>query len=193
MARAAGYNGITYIALGTNFEHTYLQSLTREGYYGVTTYHEWGNTIDFGFLQKLYQYKEVVLQSPAAWREKDTAAGSLLYYPLVDTGWDSRPWHGDKSMVIRGRTPQLFEKLLREAKSFCRKTSKQILILGPVNEWGEGSYIEPCTEFGFCMLESIRKVFVLDDPTNRFQNIAPSDVGLGPYDYPDNISSDVQD
>jgi len=191
MARAAGYNGITYIALGTNFEHTYLQSLTREGYYGVTTYHEWGNTIDVGFLQKLYQFKEVVLQSPAAWREKDTAAGSLLYYPLVETGWDSRPWHGDKSMVIQGRTPQLFEKLLREAKSFCQENSKNILILGPVNEWGEGSYIEPCSEFGFQMLESIRKVFVPDDPAVHFQNIAPSDLGLGPYDYPHEVSPTV--
>ena len=47
------------------------------------------------------------------------------------------------------------------------------------NEWGEGSYIEPNREFGFGDLEAIRSVFA--KPGNWPQNIAPSDVGLGPY------------
>ncbi|MBN2272524.1 MAG: glycoside hydrolase family 99-like domain-containing protein, partial [Sedimentisphaerales bacterium] len=101
-----------------------------------------------------------------------------------DTGWDSRPWHGDKSMVIQGRTPQLFEELLRQAKSFCEERGKTMLILGPVNEWGEGSYIEPCTEFGFEMLEAVRKVFATRVSTSRPVNVSPSDVGLGSYDFP---------
>ena len=47
------------------------------------------------------------------------------------------------------------------------------------NEWGEGAYIEPNIEFGFGDLEAIRSVFAT--PANYPQNIAPSDVGLGPY------------
>jgi hypothetical protein len=87
-------------------------------------------------------------------------------------------------MVIQGRTKQLFEQLLRKAKSFCDENDKSEVILGPMNEWGEGSYIEPCTEFGFEMLETIRTVFARGDPMTWPTNVSPSDVGLGSYDFP---------
>ena len=183
IARAAGYKGITFVAMGSNFGAAHTDALLREGYYGITTYHEWGRTIDGAVSRKLFYYQDVVRNSPAAWQEKDKAAGSLRYYPLVDTGWDSRPWHGDKAMVIRGRTPQLFEQLLRQTRSFCEERDKPIVILGPMNEWGEGSYIEPCTEFGFEMLETIRTVFAKGNPTTWPVNVSASDVGLGPYDF----------
>ncbi len=96
-------------------------------------------------------------------------------------------------MVIQGRTPERFEKLLHEAKSFCKEKSKPILVLGPVNEWGEGSYIEPCTEFGFGMLESIRKVFAKEDPQSWPLNLSPLDVGLGPYDFSKKPTLHTQD
>jgi hypothetical protein len=185
MARAAGFQGITFVAMGNDFGAGHIQALLKEGYSGITTYHEWGHTINGAISQKLFRYEDVVRNSPTAWREKDKDAGSLHYYPLVDTGWDSRPWHGDKAMVIQGRTPELFEKLLRQAKSFCEEHNKPILILGPMNEWGEGSYIEPCTEFGFGMLEAIRRVFAKGDLTTWPVNISPSDVGLGPYVFPE--------
>ena len=184
IARSAGYRGITFVAMGNNFGAAHIQALLQEGYAGITTYHEWGRTIDGAISQKLFHYQDVVRHSLAAWREKDKAAGSLRYYPLVDTGWDSRPWHGDKAMVIQERTTQLFEELLRQAKSFCEEHDKPVLILGPMNEWGEGSYIEPCTEFGFGMLEAIRRVFASEDPTDWPINTSPLDVGLGPYDFP---------
>ena len=184
IARAAGYRGITFVAMGNDFGAANTHALLQEGYAGITTYHEWGRAIDGAISQKLFHYQDVVRNSAAAWREKDKAAGSLCYYPLVDTGWDSRPWHGDKAMVIQGRTTQLFEELLRQARSFCEEHDKPMLILGPMNEWGEGSYIEPCTEFGFEMIEAIRRVFARGASTNRPVNISPSDVGLVPYDFP---------
>ncbi len=184
IARDAGYEGITFIALNSGFSASHIDALLEEGYTGVTTYHEWGRTVDGSVSQKLFDYRDVVRNSESAWQEKNKVARSLDYYPLVDTGWDSRPWHGDKSLVIRGRSPQLFEQLLRQAKSFCRENDKPMVILGPVNEWGEGSYIEPCTEFGFEMLEAIRTVFAEGNPATWPANISPSDVGLGPYDFP---------
>ncbi len=132
---------------------------------------------------KLFQYDEVVTRSPAAWQRRNELADGLTYCPLVDTGWDSRPWHGGKAMVIEGRTPLLFEELLRRAKTFCKDNGKGIVILGPVNEWGEGSYIEPCTEFGFEMLEAIRRTFAAGPSDGWPVNLSPSDVGRGPYDF----------
>jgi len=67
-----------------------------------------------------------------------------------------------------------------------------MVILGPVNEWGEGSYIEPCTEFGFEMMEAVRSAFATEPSNNWPVNIAPSDVGLGPYDFPPQEVADRQ-
>jgi hypothetical protein len=86
-------------------------------------------------------------------------------------------------MVIEGRTSPLFEALLRDARTFGRTNDKDLLILGPVNEWGEGSYIEPCTEFGFDMLEAIRRTFATEPAGDWPVNISPSDAGLGPYEF----------
>lgn len=183
MARDAGFGGITLIALGYDFSEGHIQALKDEGYFGVTTYHEWGSGIDGQVTEKLFRYEDVVQQSPAAWKRRNELANGLAYYPLVDTGWDSRPWHGHKAMVIQGRTPPLFEDLLQRAKAFCRDNGKDMVILGPVNEWGEGSYIEPCTEFGFEMLETVRRTFAAGPSADWPVNVAPSDVGLGPYDF----------
>lgn len=184
MARTAGFAGITLIALGHDFSESHIRALKEEGYFGVTTYHEWGSQIDGQVNRKIFRFQDVVRDSPAAWQQKNAAADGLVYYPLVDTGWDSRPWHGHKAMTIRGRTAQQFQELLREAASFCRENNKKMLILGPVNEWGEGSYIEPCTEFDFEMIEAVRSVFAAGPAADWPINLAPSDVGLGPYDFP---------
>ena len=56
-----------------------------------------------------------------------------------------------------------------------------MLILGPCNS-GARSYIEPCAEFGFGMYDAIRRVFC-DEP-EAHTDVAPVDVGLGPYDFP---------
>lgn len=190
MARAAGFGGITLVALGYDFSESHVRALTQEGYFGVTTYHEWGSGIDGQVNRKLFPYEDVVHEGPAAWSRRNQMAGGLTYYPLVDTGWDSRPWHGHKSMVIQGRTPELFEELLRRAKAFCKTNGKNMLILGPVNEWGEGSYIEPCTGFGFEMLEAVRRTFATDPSGTWPINVSPQDVGLGPYDFPSPPSSE---
>jgi hypothetical protein len=174
--------------MGYDFSSDHVRALLKEGYSGITTYHEWGGRIDGAIPQKLFNYKAVLRDSPTAWAKKEKASGALKYYPLIDTGWDSRPWHGDKAMVIQGRTPVLFGSLLQRAKAFCEEHNKPVLILGPLNEWGEGSYIEPCTEFGFEMLEAIRRVFAKGKPTSWPVNISPSDVGLGPYDFPESSS-----
>ncbi|MBI4560000.1 MAG: glycoside hydrolase family 99-like domain-containing protein [Candidatus Hydrogenedentes bacterium] len=184
MAQAAGYDGIVYIAVNRVESPAHVRMCIEEGYCGATNYHEWGNAVERAPEPKRFRYADVVETCPAVWARRDAMDGTLVYYPLVETGWDSRPWHGDKSMVIDGRTPELFERLLRDGKQYCRDHGKKMMVLGPVNEWGEGSYIEPCAEFGFEMLEAVRKVVATGDPSSWPVNVAPSDVGRGPYDYP---------
>jgi hypothetical protein len=184
MARSAGYKGISFIAMEHHRTSGQAKTLLGEGYRGATNYHEWGDATGRTQSMKRARYEDVVTSVPNAWEAQDAVCGDLTYYPIVDTGWDARPWHGDKTLVIEGRTPQLFERLLGDAKGFCRQRNKPFVVLGPANEWGEGSYVEPCTEFSFEMYESIRKVFASGDPSSWPDNLGPADVGRGPYDFP---------
>ncbi len=187
MARAAGHDGIEFVAMGYDFSPTSIQALGEEGYTGVTTYHEWGIATDSAMANKRMNYRTVAEESPKAWEHKNEQSAPLTYYPLVDTGWDSRPWHGDKAFVIEGRSAPLFEEILNSAAAFTENHKGGIVILGPLNEWGEGSYIEPCLEFGFDMYEAIRRTFGRGNPRRWPENATPADVGLGPYDYPERV------
>jgi len=106
---------------------------------------------------------------------------------LVCGGWDSRPWHGEDSLVRFGRTPELFKRHLRDAKQFIeapafKSPSPKMILIEAWNEWGEGSYIEPHQQFGFGYLDAIRDVFT--DAPKKHRDTTPADVGLGPYDAP---------
>ena len=184
MARAAGHRGITFIAMHGHESAAGVKALLEEGYYGATDYHEWGGALQRSANPKRADYGDIVATVRESWERKVARCRPLVYYPVVDTGWDSRPWHGDKSLVISGRTPDRFEDILRQAKAYCRQIGRNIVILGPANEWGEGSYIEPNTEFEFEMMERVRKVFAKGEPASWPVNVAPGDVGLGPYDLP---------
>ena len=77
---------------------------------------------------------------------------------------------------------KLFHKICEDAKRFADETGVKRLVLAPLNEWGEGSYAEPCQEFGFGMYEAVRDTFCRKPVAGWPLNYGPSDVGLGPYD-----------
>ncbi len=59
----------------------------------------------------------------------------------------------EQAQPLAKRLAALLEdpKASREAKDFVDARGRRIIALGPCNEWGEGSYIEPCAEYGFEM------------------------------------------
>ena len=156
-----------------------------EGYDAVTAYN-WpglgmtgtGNYAPFETLLAGYRrnWEHILEQSP------------IPLTPLpVCGGWDSRPWHGDNNLVRFGRTPELFQRHLQDAKRVLEVQSPKSKVQGLVlieawNEWGEGSYIEPHKEFGFGYLDPVRAVFT--DAPKAHADVTPADVGLGPYDVP---------
>jgi hypothetical protein len=171
-----------------NFPPEMAPTLAREGYDGGTTYHEpgydWHDCPSLANRSFAYQ----VATAPAKWAAQFFAHPDVRYFPLVDSGWDSRPWHGSAASVVRGRTPEVFEEWLRRGEVFCRSHRIPLLVLGPLNEWGEGSYLEPCTEFGFGMYEAVRRVVATSPPDAWPGNLSPEDVGLGGYGFPDAVA-----
>jgi Glycosyltransferase WbsX len=183
MARAAGLKGISFVAMGAHGDDQQVKDLVAEGYEGATTYHWFETVAPKAKDYRHFPWSMVAEWSKTNWEEHDALiANRLLYIPTVDTGWSSEPWHRNNAMVVYGRTPELFERICRDAKDFVDARGRKIIALGPCNEWGEGSYIEPCAEFGFDMYDVIRKVFCR--PGDWPPDVAPIDVGLGPYDYP---------
>jgi hypothetical protein len=181
MAKAAGYPGIYFVAMSSHDHPDRSTELVSEGYEAATTYH--GFQLAHQRAQSdRFPFADLLDTCPELWREAEKSARGLLYLPIVDTGWDARPWHGEKSIVAEGRTPELFGKLCRQARQYADQTGKKIIALGPMNEWGEGSYIEPYAEYGFQDLDQVREAFC--EPGDWPPNLIPSDVGLGPYDLP---------
>jgi hypothetical protein len=180
MARQAGYRGIYFVAMSSHESEAGCSQLKAEGYEAFTSYH------GFQLAEQLaksnaFTFDKVVETSPEVWRKADERSAGLVYMPIVDTGWASEPWHKSKARVIGGRTPELFGRLCREAKEYAQSTGKRIVAVGPINEWGEGSYIEPYAEYGFEDLDQLRAAFC---PPGKYPpNLIPSDVGLGPYDF----------
>ena len=183
LARDAGFDGIHFVALNTVYSEASIKQVAADGYAGVTEYHEWGGLSSQVYPGRRVEYGDIAKDIVETWNEKHTVTQPLKHYPVVDTGWDPRPWHGEQSFIVQNRTVAHFKTLLSLAKDHVESSKPGLLILGPWNEWGEGSYIEPCNEFNFEMLEAIRDVFGTGDRAQWPVNIGPGDVGLGPYDY----------
>jgi hypothetical protein len=181
MARDAGLPGIYFVAMSSHESEPACRQLKAEGYEAFTSYHGFQIAAQRAATRR-FPFVDVVETSPEVWREEDARASGLLYLPIADTGWSSEPWHGSKSLVISDRTPQEFGKLCRAAREYADKTGKKIIAVGPCNEWGEGSYIEPYAEYGFEDLDQLRAAFC--PPGDYPPNLIPSDVGRGPYDLP---------
>ncbi|MCX8064602.1 MAG: glycoside hydrolase family 99-like domain-containing protein [Candidatus Hydrogenedentes bacterium] len=184
LAKEKGFDGIVFMAVNNNRTPSELKTLVEEGYACFTNYHEFEKALQKSSVSNYARYEDVVQTAYSSWVEKRNLCEGIIYYPLVETGWDSRPWHGTRALVISGRTPELFREILLKARHYTEENHNNIVVLGPLNEWGEGSYIEPNVEFGFSMYEAIRDVFAKSNTEPLPVNIAPEDVGLGPYDFP---------
>jgi hypothetical protein len=185
MAREAGYKGIYFIAMKwpeASWEPKVVQGYEDMGFDMTSIYHYMGNG---GKAENPRRFSfDLVADSNRALWEGLQQTGILPFLPNLSTGWDDRPWHGDKGTEVYGRTVKDFRRICRDAKKFADETGIKRLTLAPLNEWGEGSYAEPCAQFGFGMYESVRDTFCRKPEAGWPVNCGPQDVGLGPYDLP---------
>ncbi|MHB8994821.1 MAG: glycoside hydrolase family 99-like domain-containing protein [Armatimonadota bacterium] len=180
MSREAGYKGIYFMSMAGE-DPKAVQQLKDEGYAETTSYHYMGHGGKAADPRR-FTFDLVADSSLGHWQ--NMAKTPLPFLPNLATGWDARPWLGENTVVITGRTVPLFRRICEDAKRFADQTGIKRLSLAPLNEWGEGSYLEPCQEFGFEMYDVVRDVFCKTDGPCQ-QNYGPSDVGLGPYDFKD--------
>ncbi|MCD6351116.1 MAG: glycoside hydrolase family 99-like domain-containing protein, partial [Armatimonadetes bacterium] len=176
MTREAGVGEIMVAGCGRGGE--VLDEMKQMGFDAVTGY----NWPSCGVTGRNYvPYIEVARKQFDLWWMPMAEGKVMPVITPTSPGWDSRPWHGQRSFVQVDRTPQAFEEHLRLARKFIDTTGQpKVLLIEAWNEFGEGSYCEPHKEFGFGHLEAVRRVFCPGAPEH--QDYGPADVGLGPYD-----------
>ena len=183
-AREHGYKDIYFIGMKWNERDTDLATLRKcaeQGFDATSIYHFMdhdGTAADI----KVFPYSLTLRASARhweSWRENSRKVG-LEFLPNISTGWDDRPW--TEIRRITDKNAGEFREICRQAKAFADRHGLKRLVLGPINEWGEGSYCEPNAEFGFGFYEAIRETFCREPTGGWPLNYAPKDVGLGPYD-----------
>ena len=85
------------------------------------------------------------------------------FYPNVTIGWDtnSRYLPDTTTAYVSGSNPKKFKAALLEARDWALKNCKgpRLITINSWNEWTEGSYLMPDTQFGYGYLNACAEVF----------------------------------
>jgi len=179
----SGVGGIYFVACGWG-RVDWVKTLEQEGYDAISGYN-YPLAGDKG--QTVAPYAWMVDAYNDIWNEL-ARISNIPYIPMCEAGWDSRPWHGPGARVRSGKSAELWQKMLANAKAYDDDPKhklpggKKLVFCEAWNEFGEGDYIEPTEGDGFDYIEAIRKVFA---PTSKPPTIiVPKDIGMGPYGIP---------
>lgn len=78
-------------------------------------------------------------------------------YPTIIAGWDNSPRCGKNGLIFTEFTPENFRKHLKKVFPYVEKTKNKIVFIKSWNEWAEGNYLEPESEFGTQFLEVLKE------------------------------------
>ena len=188
LARRAGYKGIWFVAVRApdgSEDPAFLEQYRTMGFDATCVYKYTGSGTpgrpalkDAGL-----PFEWVVKDSYRHWKALQ-ANSPIPFLPSLSTAWDDRPWRGEDGWAITDITPAGYRRICADAKRFSDETGVRRLLMGPLDEWGEGSIAYPNAELGFGMLEAVRDTFGRKPANGWPINYAPIDVGLGPYPAP---------
>lgn len=179
VARAAGYKGIYFVAVCSDAEdaETY-QTLQAQGFRMSCVYKYMGNVpglrLQPGGSRPYAWLADSCLNH---WRTMRKVS-PIPFLPSLTTAYDDRPWRGENCTEVTDINARDFRRICASAKTFSDETGERLLLMGPLDEWGEGSIGYPNQELGFGMLEAVRDTFGQRPAAGWPLNYAPEDVGL---------------
>jgi hypothetical protein len=158
MAHDAGLGGLYLVAsLGESDYRSHVEDGFDAGvYYRIplgsdvgTRVHERLMALHLSQGPKRYPYPEVVADPPPS-------LGGRIF-PSVYPNWDNTPRLGRRGFVAVGSTPERFGAHVRRGIELAaiNPPGEQVLVVKSWNEWAEGNYLEPDTEFGLGRLEAL--------------------------------------
>ena len=137
-------------------KHTVKEVISLAGFDSITHY-QFVNFLDID-----RDYADIREDAVKAW-ERIGKEYPVPYFPHVSVGWDANPrWKSFRPGIVKGNTPEEFEKALRYAKEYADAHPAQppLITLNSWNEWTEVSYLEPDDLHGYGYLEAIKRVFL---------------------------------
>jgi len=181
-----GLGGLYIVGCVGGQNRSVLESMAKEGWDASSAYgNSWRPPPEVRTVGDFVcaPFEGFIEQQEKIWRFK-RGLGLLPDITAAMMGWDSRPWK-ETPFFWSENTPEKFRDLCLRAKAVMDAGTgagpdKNTIIFCCWNEFGEGHYIEPTRGYGFSYLDVIRDVFT-DGPKEHL-DIAPEDVGLGPYD-----------
>jgi len=184
--RDRGLAGLYIVGCVGSGDRETLERMTAEGWDASSAYgNAWSPPAQVKTVDEFVcaPYEGFVDQQERIWKAKNQL-GLLPDITAAMMGWDSRPW-SETAFFWSDNTPAKFSDLCLRAKAVMdaksgNDPSRNRLIFCCWNEFGEGHYIEPTRGYGFSYLDVIREVFT--DAPGEHTDLAPEDVGLGPYD-----------
>lgn len=99
-------------------------------------------------------------------RAKKCNRENVMYGGFVS--YDDTPRRGIKGKVVRGETPEKFEKYLKELLLISNRQNKKYVFLTAWNEWGEGAYLEPDCDNKFAFLEALLRAITQGGEKNAY-------------------------
>ena len=90
---------------------------------------------------------------------KDRIYGGREIIQSAFTQWDNTPRKGKSGLVLKGGSPEKFEKYFRQLVNHERKdASTEYMVVNAWNEWGEGPVLEPSEQYGLKYLEGLQRI-----------------------------------
>lgn len=156
LAKESGFNGIYFIGrlkrnVSTkNIETKGIHIFTRDrincpymdkGLFNFAKHriHSWL----MGLSGTAISYKEAIASFV---NEKEDSQEKFI--PTIIPNWDHSPRTGKSGFIIYGSNPDIFFNHAKEVLETASKKKNKLVFLKSWNEWGEGNYMEPDTEFG---------------------------------------------
>ena len=180
IAREAGYKGIYFVAVrGPDREDPeFLKTFADKGFRRTCVYKYVGGIKGApAGAAGSRPYKWLADTSLEHWRALGRNS-TVPFLPSLSTAWDDRPWRGETGWEITDINAQDFRRICEDAKRYSDESGERMLLMGPLDEWGEGSIGYPNAELGFGMLEAVRDTFGRKPAEGWPVNYAPEDVGL---------------
>ena len=162
MARAAGLDGLYLVAEasdllgdGARYENAAADGFDASVYMRLPVRVTKGSRFRMRAIRKL-------LGGPEIWPYSDSIVDSFPrdphVQPCVYPNWDNTPRAGRRGLVVRGATPERFQRNVEAAVELLaeRPREERLLWVKSWNEWAEGNHLEPDLREGHAWLRALR-------------------------------------
>lgn len=164
LAKENGLNDFYFV--GTDFDGRFYEDIMKKGLDAVYENDSINIHHNLSKLEKgLLYFHRMFLNRPTVFEYKKAIKYMITplckvnnVLPMITPNWDHSPRSGGRAIILNNSTPELFKKLVSQALDTVKDKPKdeQIIVIKSWNEWGEGNYIEPDTEFGHGYLDALR-------------------------------------